>query len=94
MSHISVRAFVEREATSPVNIRLPHRFRERAKEIAKSESLSGIKVNETDVYRYAIALFLGRDFTDSKVQLTHDAGTSFPIDTNSNAIAASIQDDQ
>lgn len=42
-------------------IRLPHHIKQQAKKIAKDN-----EVNETDIYRTAILLFLANNSTDSR----------------------------
>lgn len=55
--------------TSPVNVRVPEEWREKARELARSQSSNDVRFNESDVYRNAIGRFLfGDDFTESKVR--------------------------
>jgi hypothetical protein len=74
--------FIVRELEKPeplrqVMVRLPNAVREKAKRLAKQESVSGHKVTETDVYRTAIMNFLDQFSTDSRDTL-HEGGDAHP----------------
>lgn len=58
---------LHKRKSSPVNIRLPVEWRDKAKALAHSQSTSSTRFTESDVYRNAIGAFLFDSiFTDSK----------------------------
>ena len=56
---LSLQEFKETQRMTNVQVRLPKKLREQAKQLAESQSTADRKLTESDVYRTAISVFFG-----------------------------------